>query len=71
MSEQKSKRPPASTKRIAVWFGGVMIFVLGGYWIKAGLDASASEAISQWVYFGGAAIILGLGVMLYSRFGLR
>lgn len=71
MSEPK--RASASPKRIAVWLAGVVIFVIGGYWIKTGADAASSTADPQfmWVYYGGAAIVLGLAVMLYSRFALK
>ena len=71
MSEQKRRTP--SAKRIAVWLLGVVIFLLGGFWIGAAADTAASASAPEfvWVYYGTAAVLLGLGVMLYSRFVLK
>jgi hypothetical protein len=69
MSEQKREKP--NLKRIGVWFSGVVILVIGGYWVKTAADTPASDPQFMWVYYGGAAILVGLGIMLYSRFALK
>lgn len=71
MSEKKRETP--NLKRIGVWLFGVVILAIGGYWIKTATDTATSTSDPQfmWVYYGGAAILIGCGIMLYSRFGLK
>jgi len=58
---------------LPVWLVGVVIFVIGAYWMKTAAAAATSTTDPQfmWVYYGGGAIVAGLAVMLYSRFGLK
>lgn len=69
---EKNRGKP-SLKRIGVWFLGVVILVIGGYWMKTAADTATSTADPQfmWVYYGGVAILIGCGIMLYSRFALK
>ncbi len=71
MAEQKREKP--SLKRILVWFAGVVILVVGGYWMKLAADTATSMSDPQfmWVYYGGVTVLLGVGVMIYSRLALK
>ena len=71
MFEQKPEKP--SLKRIGAWLLGVIILAIGGYWIKTAADTATSTSDPQfmWVYYGAAAILVGCGIMLYSRFALK
>ncbi len=61
------------TKQIAVWLAGIATLLVGVYVMKLGVDAStsSSDAAFQWVYYGGAAVVIGCAVMIYSKWFLK
>jgi hypothetical protein len=58
-------------KKLVVWLIGVFIFLVGGYWVRQGLgyfDVPSDPSVNPYeAYYGGAVMVLGVVVMLYSR----
>ncbi|MGD0189483.1 MAG: hypothetical protein ABSD74_01950 [Rhizomicrobium sp.] len=59
--------------RILVWLLGVVFFVVGLHWIGQGTGTYTWPANPvmdnniQWAWYGGAAALVGVAIMFYSR----
>ena len=56
--------------KIALNIIGVLLILVGGVWFLQGMNVlmgSAMTGQTQWAWFGGAAFLVGIGLLVFTN----
>jgi hypothetical protein len=57
--------------KIALSIIGVLLVLMGGVWFLQGINVLQGSAVmsgqSQWAWYGGLAVLIGIGLLVFSN----